>query len=43
MINTNNLNKKQGDFTALDQLELKVNEDEIYCLFGAKGLVKQSL
>jgi len=40
MIITNNLTKKYGDFTALDQLELSVKEGDIYCLLGANGAGK---
>ncbi len=40
MIITNNLTKKYGDQIALDRLELKVNEGEIYCLLGANGAGK---
>ena len=40
MITTNNLTKKYGDQTALDQLNLNVNEGEIYCLLGANGAGK---
>lgn len=40
MIITNNLTKKYGDQTALDHLELKVSEGEIYCLLGANGAGK---
>ncbi|WP_343486421.1 ABC transporter ATP-binding protein [Allomuricauda sp. d1] len=40
MIITNNLTKAYGDQTALDHLELKVNEGEIYCLLGANGAGK---
>jgi ABC-2 type transport system ATP-binding protein len=40
MINTNNLMKKYGDYTALDALNLTVNKGEIYCLLGANGAGK---
>ncbi|MEL6918526.1 MAG: ATP-binding cassette domain-containing protein [Bacteroidota bacterium] len=40
MIQTNNLTKKYGDQIALDHLELRVNEGEIYCLLGANGAGK---
>ncbi len=40
MIITNNLTKKYGDQTALDQLTLNVNRGEIYCLLGANGAGK---
>jgi len=40
MITTNNLTKKYGDHTALNNLNLTVNEGEIYCLLGANGAGK---
>ena len=40
MITTNNLTKKYNDQTALDQLNLRVNTGEIYCLLGANGAGK---
>ena len=40
MITTTNLTKKYGEHTALNQLNLKVNEGEIYCLLGANGAGK---
>ncbi|MEO0528435.1 MAG: ATP-binding cassette domain-containing protein, partial [Bacteroidota bacterium] len=40
MIQTNNLTKKYGDQIALDHLELRVNQGEIYCLLGANGAGK---
>ncbi len=40
MIITNNLTKKYGEQTALDQLNLNVKEGEIYCLLGANGAGK---
>jgi ABC-2 type transport system ATP-binding protein len=40
MIITNNLSKVYGDQTALDQLNLNINEGEIYCLLGANGAGK---
>ncbi len=40
MITTHNLTKKYNDQTALDQLNLEVNQGEIYCLLGANGAGK---
>ncbi len=40
MIITTDLTKKYGDQTALDHLNLKVDEGEIYCLLGANGAGK---
>ncbi len=40
MIVVNNLTKKYGEHVALDQLNLQVNEGEIYCLLGANGAGK---
>lgn len=40
MISTNNLTKKYGNQTALDNLNLNVNAGEIYCLLGANGAGK---
>lgn len=40
MIITNNLTKNYGEHVALDQLNLNVNEGEIYCLLGANGAGK---
>lgn len=40
MIITNNLTKKYGEQLALDNLNLNVNEGEIYCLLGANGAGK---
>ncbi len=40
MIHINNLTKKYKKFTALSDLNLKVNESEIYCLLGANGAGK---
>lgn len=40
MIKTNNLTKKYGEHSALDHLNLSVNEGEIYCLLGANGAGK---
>ncbi len=40
MITTNNLTKVYGEQMALNQLNLKVNEGEVYCLLGANGAGK---
>jgi len=40
MIITDNLTKKYGEQTALDHLNLTVNEGNIYCLLGANGAGK---
>ena len=40
MIEINNINKHYGDFIALNNLNLTVNEGEIYCLLGANGAGK---
>lgn len=40
MISTAGLTKKHGDFTALENLNLSINEGEIYCLLGANGAGK---
>lgn len=40
MIVTDNLTKKYGELTALDQLNLEVKQGEIYCLLGANGAGK---
>lgn len=40
MIVTNNLTKKYGEQTALNQLNLDVEQGEIYCLLGANGAGK---
>jgi ABC-2 type transport system ATP-binding protein len=40
MINTKNLTKNFGEKCALDKLNLKVNQGEIYCLLGANGAGK---
>ena len=37
MITTNNITKKYGDFTAINDLSFNVNEGEILCLLGANG------
>ncbi len=40
MIEIKNINKKYGDFSALNDLNLTVKEGEIYCLLGANGAGK---
>jgi len=40
MLQTINLSKKYGETTALDRLNLTVNEGEIFCLLGANGAGK---
>ncbi len=40
MIKTNNLTKKYGDFTALNNLNLSIEQGEIFCLLGANGAGK---
>ncbi|WP_103070291.1 ABC transporter ATP-binding protein [Aquimarina sediminis] len=40
MITTHNLTKTYNEQTALDRLNLQVNEGEIYCLLGANGAGK---
>ncbi len=40
MLQAQKLTKKYGGFTALDSLELSVNQGEIYCLLGANGAGK---
>lgn len=42
MINTKDLTKKYGDFTAVKDLTLKVSEGEILCLLGANGAGKST-
>ncbi|MEC3906642.1 ABC transporter ATP-binding protein [Tamlana sp. 2201CG12-4] len=42
MIVTNNLTKKYGDFTALNNLNLNIKSGEIYCLLGANGAGKST-
>ena len=43
MITTKNLTKNFGEKCALDKLNLKVNQGEIYCLLGANGAGKTTL
>ncbi|TAI49253.1 ABC transporter ATP-binding protein [Flagellimonas allohymeniacidonis] len=40
MIITNNLSKRYGDQTALENLNLNIKEGDIYCLLGANGAGK---
>ncbi|MEM7085262.1 MAG: ABC transporter ATP-binding protein [Bacteroidota bacterium] len=40
MIHTKNLTKKYDNLVALDQLDLKVEQGNIYCLLGANGAGK---
>lgn len=40
MIETENLTKKFGDFTAVDGLDLKINENEIFGFLGPNGAGK---
>ncbi len=42
MLEAKKLTKKYGDFTALDNLNLRVNGGEIYCLLGANGAGKST-
>lgn len=42
MIKTNNLTKKYGDFTALNNLNIEIKEGEIFCLLGANGAGKST-
>ena len=42
MITINNLTKKYGDFTAVDNLSLTVKSGEILCLLGANGAGKST-
>ena len=43
MITTNNITKKYGDFTAINDLSFNVNEGEILCLLGANGAGKSTI
>ncbi len=40
MIKTNQLTKKYGDFTALNNINLSIAQGEIFCLLGANGAGK---
>ncbi|WP_435261938.1 ABC transporter ATP-binding protein [Tenacibaculum sp. nBUS_03] len=42
MIKTNNLTKRYGDFTALNNLNLEIQKGEIFCLLGANGAGKST-
>ncbi|WP_103071810.1 ABC transporter ATP-binding protein [Aquimarina sediminis] len=42
MLETIDLTKKYGDFTALNSLNLKIKEGEIFCLLGANGAGKST-
>ncbi len=42
MIRTENLTKKYGDFTALNNLSLEIKQGEILCLLGANGAGKST-
>lgn len=42
MLQAKNLTKKYGNFTALNTLNLLVNEGEIFCLLGANGAGKST-
>ncbi|CAL2108316.1 ABC transporter ATP-binding protein [Tenacibaculum sp. 190524A02b] len=42
MITTKNITKKYGDFTAVNNLSLQVNQGEILCLLGANGAGKST-
>lgn len=42
MLETKNLTKKFGDFTALKNLNLRVRTGEIFCLLGANGAGKST-
>lgn len=42
MITTNNLTKKYGNFTAVDNLTIEVKAGEILCLLGANGAGKST-
>ncbi len=42
MLQATNLTKKYGNFTALNSLNLSVNEGEIFCLLGANGAGKST-
>lgn len=42
MLKSVNLTKKYGNFTALNELNLSVNEGDIFCLLGANGAGKST-
>lgn len=42
MIKTNNLTKRYGDFTALNNLNIEIQKGEIFCLLGANGAGKST-
>lgn len=42
MLEANHLTKKYGNFIALNDLTLKINPGEIYCLLGANGAGKST-
>lgn len=42
MLQATNLTKKYGNFTALNALNLTVNEGDIFCLLGANGAGKST-
>ncbi len=42
MVQTQQLTKKYGSFTALNSLDLKIDKGEIYCLLGANGAGKST-
>ncbi len=42
MVQTQQLTKKYGSFTALNSLDLKIDTGEIYCLLGANGAGKST-
>lgn len=43
MIITKNITKKCANFTAIENLSLKVKEGEILCLLGANGAGKSTI
>tara|TARA_B100000768_G_scaffold172688_1_gene181193 strand:+ start:214 stop:354 length:141 start_codon:yes stop_codon:yes gene_type:complete len=43
MIITKNITKKYANFTAIENLSLKVKEGEILCLLGANGAGKSKI
>ncbi|WP_422355855.1 ABC transporter ATP-binding protein [Roseivirga pacifica] len=42
MLKANKLTKKYGDFTALNSLDLSIEEGDIFCLLGANGAGKST-